>query len=118
MVQKKQIGMFRSTSNKTLDRHILYNYIKEISLRVEELNKKVFVHPLRHTAGFRLSDRNIGVAKAQDFLGHSNVNTTRIYYKKSKKSMEEIAEMGHYKKHFNNKVIFCNCDNPRESIFF
>lgn len=27
-------------------------------------------------------------------------------------------EMGYYKKHFKNKVVFCNCDNPKESNFF
>ena len=28
------------------------------------------------------------------------------------------AEMRHYKEHFKNKVIFCNCDDPFESNFF
>ena len=27
-------------------------------------------------------------------------------------------EMKHYKKHFKNKVVFCNCDDPRVSYFF
>ncbi|MFH1656157.1 MAG: adenine-specific methyltransferase EcoRI family protein, partial [Candidatus Nealsonbacteria bacterium] len=27
-------------------------------------------------------------------------------------------ELGHYKKHFKNKVVFCNCDDPRVSNFF
>jgi hypothetical protein len=27
-------------------------------------------------------------------------------------------EMKHYKKHFKNKVVFCNCDDPRVSFFF
>lgn len=27
-------------------------------------------------------------------------------------------EMKHYKEHFKNKVIFCNCDDPYESNFF
>lgn len=28
------------------------------------------------------------------------------------------AEMKHYKEHFKDKVIFCNCDDPYESNFF
>lgn len=28
------------------------------------------------------------------------------------------AEMRHYKEHFRDKVIFCNCDDPYESNFF
>src|SRR3989339_1150754 len=27
-------------------------------------------------------------------------------------------ELGHYKKHFKGKVVFCNCDDPRVSNFF
>ena len=27
-------------------------------------------------------------------------------------------ELGHYKKHFKDKVVFCNCDDPRVSNFF
>ena len=27
-------------------------------------------------------------------------------------------ELKHYKKHFKNKVVFCNCDDPYESNFF
>lgn len=27
-------------------------------------------------------------------------------------------ELGHYKDHFKNKVVFCNCDDPKESNFF
>lgn len=27
-------------------------------------------------------------------------------------------EMKHYKEHFKNKVVFCNCDDPRVSNFF
>ena len=28
------------------------------------------------------------------------------------------AELKHYKRHFNDKVVFCNCDDPYESNFF
>lgn len=27
-------------------------------------------------------------------------------------------EMRHYRRHFKNKVIYCNCDDPRESKFY
>jgi len=27
-------------------------------------------------------------------------------------------ELGHYKKHFKDKIIFCNCDDPEESNFW
>ena len=28
------------------------------------------------------------------------------------------SELQHYNKHFKNKVVFCNCDDPRISNFF
>lgn len=27
-------------------------------------------------------------------------------------------EVKHYKEHFENKIVFCNCDDPFESNFF
>lgn len=27
-------------------------------------------------------------------------------------------ELNHYKEHFKDKVVFCNCDDPYESKFF
>jgi len=27
-------------------------------------------------------------------------------------------ELKHYKQHFNDKVVYCNCDDPRISNFF
>jgi len=27
-------------------------------------------------------------------------------------------ELGHYKEHFKNKIIFLNCDDPEESNFW
>ncbi|MFH0969835.1 MAG: adenine-specific methyltransferase EcoRI family protein, partial [Candidatus Diapherotrites archaeon] len=27
-------------------------------------------------------------------------------------------ELGHYKAHFKNKIVFCNCDDPEESNFW
>ena len=33
--------------------------------------------------------------------------------------LEDIErEMKNYKKHFKDKVVFCNCDDPYESNFF
>ena len=34
-------------------------------------------------------------------------------------SLEDIEkEMKYYKEQFDNKVVFCNCDDPYESNFF
>jgi hypothetical protein len=48
-----------------------------------------------------------------------------LHNAKSKKSDEFYTilsdierELRHYKKHFKNKVVYCNCDDPYESNFF
>ena len=28
------------------------------------------------------------------------------------------SELKHYKNHFKNKIVYCNCDDPRVSNFF
>lgn len=34
------------------------------------------------------------------------------------RSFDIENELKHYKKHFDNKIVFCNCDDPYESNFF
>ena len=52
---------------------------------------------------------------------------TNINLKKAKKAKNDEfytvlsdieRELRHYKRHFKNKVVFCNCDDPRVSNFF
>jgi len=56
-----------------------------------------------------------------------SINTsTRILTKAKANKKDEFytqlsdieRELKHYKKHFKNKVVFCNCDDPRVSNFF
>ena len=48
-----------------------------------------------------------------------------LHEAKSKKNDEfytQLAdierELGHYEQHFHNKIVYCNCDDPRASNFF
>ena len=54
-------------------------------------------------------------------------NATNKLLQKAKKSKSDEfytqlsdieSELKHYKEHFKNKVVFCNCDDPRSSNFF
>lgn len=51
-------------------------------------------------------------------------NKTMAQAKKAKKDefytqlVDIESELVHYKHHFHNKVVFCNCDDPYESNFF
>ena len=53
-------------------------------------------------------------------------NTNKILNSASKQKKDEFYtqlkdienELRHYKNHFKNKVVYCNCDDPRVSNFF
>lgn len=50
-----------------------------------------------------------------DFLRKAKKNKNDEFYTQ----LEDIEkELQHYKEHFKNKVVFCNCDNPITSNFF
>jgi hypothetical protein len=52
---------------------------------------------------------------ATEFLERAKKNKADEFYTQ----LPDIeAEMRHYKEHFRNKVVFCNCDDPYESNFF
>ena len=52
----------------------------------------------------------------------NNKNLHRAKKEKNDEFYTQITdienELKHYKKHFENKVVFCNCDDPYESNFF
>jgi len=54
-------------------------------------------------------------------------NATNKLLKKAKKSKSDEfytqlsdieRELQYYKKHFKNKIVYCNCDDPRISNFY
>jgi hypothetical protein len=57
-------------------------------------------------------------------IAEKSLNQTLHIAKYSKKDefytqLSDIErELKHYKEHFKNKVVFCNCDDPRNSNFF
>jgi hypothetical protein len=54
--------------------------------------------------------------------GNSNKNLHKANKKKDDEFYTQLTEiekeLGHYKEHFKNKIIFCNCDDPEESNFW
>jgi integrase/recombinase XerD len=49
---------------------------------------KAHAHNLRHLCGLKLLDSGATLEETADLLGHSNINTTRIYTRKSKKELK------------------------------
>jgi len=52
---------------------------------------------------------------SNNFLIESKKNKKNEFYTKLSDIEKELI---HYKEHFKDKVVYCNCDDPRESNFF
>ena len=71
--------LFITKSGRPLDRSNIWKMMKALCKNANVEPSKVFPHNLRHlfARSFYALDKDI--AKLADILGHSNINTTRIY---------------------------------------
>ena len=68
------------TKNKTpLDRKQIWRQMKQLCKEAKVDERKVFPHNLRHLFAITFYKLNKDIAKLADVLGHSSINTTRIY---------------------------------------
>ena len=79
-------------SNKT-DRHITERAIYKIVVNAGKragINKKIYPHTLRHSFATHLLEAGVDIRKIQELLGHSNLQTTQIYTKVTKKELKKV----------------------------
>lgn len=71
--------VFVTRTGRSLDRSNIWKMMKALCVSAGVDEKKVFPHNLRHLFArcFYAADKDL--AKLADILGHSNINTTRIY---------------------------------------
>jgi integrase/recombinase XerD len=76
-------ALFRSTSNnrvaglqKAITPDAVYKMVQKYS---DKLGFKIGAHSLRATAATNALDHQADIAKVQEWLGHANIATTRIY---------------------------------------
>ena len=78
--QKINSGIiFVTKSGKPLDRSNIWREMKSLCKQAGVLPQKVFPHNLRHLFARTFYGIEKDIAKLADILGHSNINTTRIY---------------------------------------
>lgn len=78
--QKIETGpVFRCKNGKPLDRSMIWRKMKELCGRAGVKPSKVFPHNLRKLFARAFYSLEKDIAKLADVLGHSNINTTRIY---------------------------------------
>ncbi len=78
--QKIRTGpVFITRSGKPMNRSNIWREMKDLCIRADVSPTKVFPHNLRHLFARTFYSIDHDVAKLADILGHSNINTTRIY---------------------------------------
>ncbi len=71
--------VFVTKSGKPLDRSNIWSDMKKLCQSAGVSEKKVFPHNLRHLFARTYYSIQKDIVRLADILGHSNVNTTRIY---------------------------------------
>lgn len=80
VVQKISSGILFITKNgKPLNRSNIWRQMKNLCEQAGVSPQKVFPHNLRHLFARTFYGIEKDIAKLADILGHSNINTTRIY---------------------------------------
>ena len=84
--------LFRTSSGKSLDRSNICHDMKKLCKTAKVNPKKVFPHNLRHlfAKSYYAIEKNL--ARLADILGHSSVETTRIYVATGKREHERILQ--------------------------
>ena len=75
----KEGMIFITRLGKPLNRTNIWREMKALCTRANVSPKKVFPHNLRHLFARLFYEIEKDLAKLADILGHSSINTTRIY---------------------------------------
>lgn len=71
--------IFITRSGKPVDRKNVWKEMKRICVRAGVEARKVFPHNLRHLFAVSFYERTKDIVRLADYLGHSNLETTRRY---------------------------------------
>ena len=97
-IQEKEIKsgiLFCTSSGKPVDRSNIWKEMKGLCEEAEVIEEKVYPHNLRHLFAKEFYAVEKDIAKLADILGHSSVETTRIYIKStSAEHQKQLNMMG------------------------
>jgi len=88
-------SIFLMKNGKPLDRRRIWNQMKQICSDAGVPESKVFPHNLRHLFARTFYSCQNDIVKLADVLGHSNIETTRIYLLSSGKEHQRILDELH-----------------------
>ncbi len=88
-------SVFVTKSGKPLDRSNIWRDMKALCERAKVSADKVFPHNLRHLFARTFYSVERDIVRLADLLGHSSINTTRIYTMESGRSHIDCLERIH-----------------------
>ena len=71
--------VFITRNGRSIDRSNIWRMMKRLAQKAKVQAQKVFPHNLRHLFACTYYEKYHDIVRLADILGHSNVNTTRIY---------------------------------------
>lgn len=96
-IKKKHItsGMIFVTRNgKSVDRSNIWREMKNLGCVADVQKEKIFPHNLRHLFARCYYSQQKDLSRLADILGHSNINTTKVYTMESGEThLKQIEEM-------------------------
>lgn len=101
--RKVQSGpIFVTRSGKPMDRSNIWREMKKIGKKAGINPQKIFPHNLRHLFARVYYSQEKDLLRLSDILGHSSVNTTRIYTMESGENhVRQLERMGLLIEHYN-----------------
>lgn len=84
--------IFRTRSGQPVDRSNIYHEMQQLCEKACVEKKKVFPHNIRHLFARIFYHIEQNLAHLADVLGHSSIETTRIYVAETKYTYEKILE--------------------------
>ncbi len=90
----KNGSVFVTKTGKPLDRCRVWRLLKDLAASANVSKDKVFPHNLRHLFARTFYSLQKDIVRLADILGHSSVNTTRIYTTESGDAHKKQLQMG------------------------
>lgn len=88
----KEGSLFRTRSGKALDRREIRAQMKRLCAYAGVPESRVFLHNLRHLFARVFYRAQRDIAKLADVLGHSSIETTRIYLLSSGQEHQAVLD--------------------------
>jgi site-specific recombinase XerD len=87
--KQKNDYIFKPQNGKNYSKRTV-QHIFSVALKNSGINKHSTCHTLRHSFATHLLENGTNIVSIQKLLGHKNVNTTMIYTKLAKNSLDDI----------------------------